>query len=130
MKKIIVGLFLVFAIAGVFYLVQTGVITWQPLTMIVAALAAPFKFIMGLFGSEEKIRAKFQAERDAEHEWQQNLEKRITEREESEAKVLKEIEEIDVKLKKLEDEQSQIESKIADASPEDIQKKTRERFGN
>jgi len=110
--------------------VQSGVITWQPLTMLIAAVAAPFKFIMSLFGSEEKIRAKFQAERDVEHEWQQDLEKRIKEREEREVKVLKEIEEIDAKLKKLEDEQSQIESKIADASPEDIQKKTRERFGN
>jgi len=30
MKKLIVGLFLVVAIAGVVYLVQTGVITWQP----------------------------------------------------------------------------------------------------
>ncbi|MCH7756312.1 hypothetical protein IH970_14480, partial [candidate division KSB1 bacterium] len=66
MKKLIVGLFLVIAIAGVVYLVQAGIITWQPLTMIIAAVAAPFKFIMSLFGSEEKIRAKFAAERAEE----------------------------------------------------------------
>ena len=130
MKKIMIGFFLLVAIAGIVVLNKMGIISWQKLTIIFSAIAAPFKFIMGLFGSEKKIREKFEEERRVEHEWQQNLEKRLKEREEREAKVLKEIKEIDVKLKKLEDDQSQIESTIADMSPEEIQKEARRRFGD
>ena len=99
MKKLMVGLFLVIAIAGVVYLVQAGIITWQPLTMIIAAVAAPFKFIMSLFGSEEKIRAKFAGERTEERAHQTDFDTRIKQREVRVGALRKEVENIDEELK-------------------------------
>lgn len=101
MKKLMVGLFLVIAIVGVIYLVQAGIITWQPLTMIIAAVAAPFKFIMSLFGSEEKIRAKFAGERAEERAHQADFDTRIKEREERVAAIRKNVEDIDAELQAL-----------------------------
>lgn len=101
MKKILVGLFLIVALAGVVYLVQAGIITWQPLTMIIAAVAAPFKFIMGLFGSEEKIRAKYASQREEEHAHQREFDDRIRRREERVAALRKEVEDIDAELQAL-----------------------------
>ena len=123
MKKLIVGLFLVIAIAGVVYLVQAGIITWQPLTMIIAAVAAPFKFIMSLFGSEKKIRAKFEEERRVEHEWQRQLGERVKEREEQVVKLRKEIEELDAKKTELKKEKESIQTQVESMSTEEkIQK--------
>ncbi len=101
MKKLIVGLFLVVAIAGVVYLVQTGVITWQPLTMLIAAVAAPFKFIMSLFGSEEKIRKKYAEEREAELAHRREFENGIKERDGRIQDLLKRVEERDTEIKSL-----------------------------
>ena len=101
MKKLMVGLFLVIAIVGVIYLVQAGIITWQPLTMIIAAVAAPFKFIMSLFGSEEKIRAKFAGERAEERAHQADFDTRIKQREERVGALRKEVEDIDAELQRL-----------------------------
>ncbi len=129
MKKILVGLFLVVAIGGIFYLVQAGIITWQPLTMIVAALMAPFKFIMGLFGSEEKIRAKFQAERDAEHEWQQQLGERVKEREEKVVNLRKEIEELDAQKVALKKDMESVRTQVENMSTEEKIKKGKDLLG-
>ncbi len=101
MKKLMVGLFLVIAIAGVTYLVQAGIITWQPLTMIIAAVAAPFKFIMSLFGSEEKIRKKYAEESEAELAHRREFENRIKERDGRIQNLLTRIEERDTEIKTL-----------------------------
>ena len=130
MKKLIVGLFLVVAIAGVVYLVQTGVITWQPLTMIVAALAAPFKFIMGLFGSEEKIRAKFAAERAEEQAHQRGFDEKIQQREERAAALRQEVDELDKKLAALKAERGSVSAEVKEMSTEEKQKKGKELLGD
>ncbi|TDJ03754.1 MAG: hypothetical protein E2O76_00590 [Caldithrix sp.] len=98
MKKLMVGLCLVITIVGVIYLVQAGIITWQPLTMIIAAVAAPFKFIMSFFGNEEKIRAKFADERAEERAQQTDFDTRIKQREERVGALRKEVEDIDAEL--------------------------------
>ena len=130
MKKIIVGLFLIIAIAGVFYLVQTGVITWQPLTMIVAALAAPFKFIMSLFGSEEKIRAKFEGERKEERAHQREFDEKIQQREERAAALRKEVDELDNKLAALKAERETVSAEVKKMSTEEKQKKGQDLLGD
>ncbi len=130
MKKLIVGLFLVVAIAGVVYLVQTGVITWQPLTMLIAAVAAPFKFIMSLFGSEEKIRAKFAAERAEEHTHQREFDEKIQQREERAAALRKEVDELDNKLAELKAERETVSAEVENMSTEEKQKKGKDLLGD
>ena len=130
MKKLIVGFFLIVAIAGVFYLVKTGVITWQPLTMIVAALAAPFKFIMSLFGSEEKIRAEFAAERAEEHAHQREFDEKIQQREERAAALRQEVDELDKKLTALKAERGSVSAEVKEMSTEEKQKKGKELLGD
>ncbi len=130
MKKLIVGFFLIVAIAGVFYLVKTGVITWQPLTMIVAALAAPFKFIMSLFGSEEKIRAKFEKERKEERAHQREFDEKIQQREERAAALRQEVDELDKKLAALKAERESVSAEVKEMSTEEKQKKGKDLLGD
>ena len=130
MKKILVGLFLVIGIAGVVYLVQTGVINWQPLTMIVAAIAAPFKFIMSLFGSEEKIRAKFAGERAEEQTHQAEFDKKIEQREQRAATLRKEVDELDKKLAALKAERETASADVQSMSTEEKQKKGKDLLGD
>lgn len=112
MSKWVFGLILIAAFVGLAVLVQKGIIHWQPLTMLFAAIAAPFKFVMGLFGSEQKIREKFAAEREQEHAFQADLENRIKQREERVTQLHKEIESLDANLRTLKSEREQIESNI------------------
>jgi len=130
MKKLIVGLFLVVAIAWVVYLVQAGIITWQPLTMIIAAVAAPFKFIMSLFGSEEKIRAKFASERAEEHTHQREFDEKIQQREERAAALRKEVDELDNKLAALKAERETVSAEVKNMSTEEKQKKGKDLLGD
>ncbi len=130
MKKLIVGLFLIVAIAGVFYLVKTWVITWQPLTMLIAAVAAPFKFIMSLFGSEEKIRDKFAAERAEEHAHQREFDEKIQQREERAAALRQEVDELDKKLAALKAERGSVSAEVKEMSTEEKQKKGKELLGD
>ena len=130
MKKLIVGFFLIVAIAGVFYLVKTGVITWQPLTMIVAALAAPFKFIMSLFGSEKDIRDRFAKERAEEQAHQREFDEKIQQREERAAALRQEVDELDKKLAALKAERGSVSAEVKEMSTEEKQKKGKELLGD
>ncbi len=130
MKKLIVGLFLVIAIAGVVYLVQAGIITWQPLTMIIAAVAAPFKFIISLFGKEENIRAKFQSERAEERAHQTDFDEKIQQREERAAALRKEVDELDEKLAALKAERETVSAEVKNMSTEEKQKQGKDLLGD
>lgn len=130
MKKSIVGLFLVVAIAGVVYLVQAGIITWQPLTMIIAAVAAPFKFIISLFGSEENIRAKFASERTEERAHQADFDEKIQQREERAAALRKEVDELDEKLAALKAERETVSAGVKNMSTEEKQKEGKDFLGD
>ncbi len=129
MKKIMIGFFLLVAIAGIVVLNKMGIISWQKLTIIFSAIAAPFKFIMGLFGSEKKIREEMQAERDAEHKWQKQLDERISQQEEKAAKLRKEIEELDTKKTELKKEKESIQSQVQSMSTEEKIQKGKDLIG-
>lgn len=129
MKKIMIGFFLLVAIAGIVVLNKMGIISWQKLTIIFSAIAAPFKFIMGLFGSEKKIREEMQAERDAEHKWQKQLDERISQQEEKAAKLRKEIEELDTKKTELKKEKASIQSQVQSMSTEEKIQKGKDLIG-
>ncbi|MFQ5636656.1 MAG: hypothetical protein ACE5IR_01515 [bacterium] len=112
MKKLIIGLVLIAVVGGLIYLVNAGIITWQPLTILVAALAAPFKFVMSLFGSEEKIHKKHEERRRKEHEFQEQLESRIQEREENIANLVSEIESLHTQVNELKTENQNMSNQI------------------
>lgn len=121
MKKIFIILILVAAFIGLAVLVKFGIIRWQPLTMLLAAIAAPIKFIMGMFGSEEKIHQRHQAQREAEHAYQAELQSRISQREERIAALSQEVDALDSKLAQLKQEKETLSSQIATMSKEEKQ---------
>ena len=123
MKKLIFWLVLLAAVGGLVYLVQAGIIKWQPLTILVAALAAPLKFIAGLFGdSEEEIRKRHAAAREEEARFQEELESRIAARERRITALRKEIEAIDVQLESLAKRREQVAAEIEKMSVEEKQR--------
>lgn len=121
MKKIFVILILVAGFIGLAVLVKFGIIRWQPLTMLLAAIAAPIKFIMNMFGSEEKIRERHRAQREAEHAYQAELQSRIGQREERIAALAKEVDALDAKLVRLKQEKESLSSQIETMSKEEKQ---------
>ena len=81
MKRWVVFVVMVIALSGLVFLVSAGYITWQPLTIIAAALAAPFRFIIGWFtSSEEDIRERHRKIREMEKEFRDDLKGKVEER--------------------------------------------------
>lgn len=131
MKKLIFWIVLIAAVGGLVYLVKAGVINWQPLTILAAALAAPLKFIAGMFGeSEEDIRKRHAAAREEEARFQEDLESRIAARERRVTALRKEIEAIDVELESLAKRREQVAAEIEKMSVEEKQKLGRQLLGD
>lgn len=118
MKKLVVGLVLTVAAVGLVYLVNAGIIRWQPLTILAAAIAAPFKFLMGLLGSEGKIRKAHREKRRRELEFQEELESRIGQREERVATLYNEIEALNARLTELQTQKETLAAEIEKLSAE------------
>lgn len=129
MKKLIIGVILLVVFIGIGILVQQGIIKWQPLTILFAAIIGPFKFIMDLFGSEEKIRQKHEAKRAEEHQFQTELETRIAQREDRVASLQKEIETLNATIANLKQEQDSIASKVSEMSTGEKQKLGKDLLG-
>jgi len=130
MKKWIIIFLLVLGLVAIVFLVEKDIIRWQPLTIIVAAIAAPFKFILGLFtNQEEEIRKKHRIIRETEFTFQENLEKRIRQREKKVDLLKDEIEILDSELKILEKKRKLINSRGKGKSTEERQKEGQDLFG-
>jgi septal ring factor EnvC (AmiA/AmiB activator) len=118
-------------IIGLIALVYFNVINWQPLTMIVAALTAPFKFVSGLFKNrEEEIRERHQLLREQESAYQQTLESNISEREQKIATLNKEVEILDSKLDMLRKKRELVDTEVEKMSLGKLQKEGRRLFGS
>ncbi len=103
MKKVLYLSLLILLMALAFYLDESGLITWQPLAMIVAALAAPFRLVWNMINnSEEKIRKKHQQLRQRERAYQDDLESKIGMREKKIVKLDKQLERLEEQLEELE----------------------------
>ncbi len=131
MKKPIFVILLFLALIAIVYLVQSGIIAWQPLTIVAAAIAAPFKFIMGLFGNkEEEIRKKHAQLREQETSYQESLDTAIKGREREIGKLNKEVEILDSKIELLKKKRDLIDTDVENMSLEEIQKEWQKRFGS
>lgn len=130
MRKWVVVTILVVVAAGLVYVVESGLINWQPLTIIVAALMAPFRFIMGLFGSEKAIRERHAKKRDEEHAFQQAVEQRIQQREERVADLYKEIDYLEARMQTLRTEKEKISEEMKTMSVEKKRKLGQDLLGS
>ncbi len=117
MKKILIWLLLLAAVVALVYLVDKGIIAWQPLTVAVAALLAPLKFISGLFGSDEdEIREKHRRTREREGEFQAAVEAEVQRREQRVQKLQTEVAGVDDELERLADRREALPEEIGSES--------------
>ncbi len=119
MKKLLYFTVLLLLMALAFYLDESGLITWQPLAMIVAALAAPFRLIWNLINdSEEKIRKKHEQYRQRERQYQEMLENKIGRREKRITELDQQLDDLQRQMEKLERKRSEVQ-KIVERMNED-----------
>lgn len=131
MKKFLAGAAVILAIALVVYLHHIGVIRWQFLTVLFAAFAAPFKWIVGLFtGSEAKIRERHAEVREQEATFQAELERRVLEREQRIAELNREIQMLNERLVTIENERRVVYEAVSKLPVEEQQKLGEELFGS
>jgi septal ring factor EnvC (AmiA/AmiB activator) len=121
MKKWIFGILIILVIAGIVALDKSGIISWKPLSMLIAAIAAPFRLVVSIFSDKEaEIREKHAKIRQVEGEYQTGLQSKIRERQgkiealESEFKIL------DTKLADLRHKRAQIDAEVDAMSAEEL----------
>lgn len=131
MKKWLIALLIVLAIGAIIYLDQNNIIGWQPLSMIIAAIAGPFKLLLGFFGDKEaEIREKHAAIRQREAEYQSQLEGKISSSQKRIELISQEIEVIDQQLELLKKKRAQIDAEVERMSPEEKKAAFRKYFGS
>lgn len=130
MKKILIWLVLLSAVVLLVYLVDRGVIRWQPLTVAVAALLAPLKFIAGIFGSDEdKIREKHRRRREEEAEFQIEVEAEVERRTRRVQDLQTEVGRTDAELERLARERAALADDIAGQSADQLAERFRNAVG-
>jgi len=130
MKRWLTILIIIVVIAGLFYLVQTKVLNWQPLTILFAILAAPFKLIIGLFkNEEEEIRKEHEETRNQEADRQTAIDNTVKENAQiiHESKVI--IDGIDEEIKELKKEQEKVRESIENMNREQLREEGRNALG-
>lgn len=131
MKRWVVFVVMVIALSGLVFLVSAGYITWQPLTIIAAALAAPFRFIIGWFtSSEEDIRERHRKIREMEKEFRDDLQDKVEDREKNIETINKEIELLDKEMELLKKKRELVELEVGNLSDEELLAEWKKRFGN
>jgi septal ring factor EnvC (AmiA/AmiB activator) len=121
MKKWIIGILILIIIIAVVALDQSGIISWQPLSMLIAAVAAPFRLIFSIFSDKEsEIRDKHAKIRQVEAEYQTGLESRIQQRQQRIETLEKEYESLDTRLAALKEKRTQIDAEVDAMSDEEL----------
>ncbi len=130
MKKILIWLLIFAAVVMLVYLVNAGKIRWQPLTVAVAALMAPLKFISGLFGDDEdKIRERHRRVRERETQYQVDVEAEVQRRTRRVEALQTEVNRVDAEVDQLRQERSELEEDIAGQSAGQLADRFRNAMG-
>jgi uncharacterized protein YlxW (UPF0749 family) len=130
MKKWLLILLVGLAIIAVVYLDTKGIIRWQPLSILVAALAAPFRFLWGLFGNAEaRIRKQHAEVREREAAYQEDLETRIQTREQRINELNREVEMLDAKLELLKTKRALVDAEVESMSLQQLRSAGQKYFG-
>ena len=130
MKKIMLAVLVVGVIAGLVFLSKAGLIPgWQALTMIFAAVAAPFKLLMNIFGNTEAdIRKTHEKIRQRESGYQEELESKIQERQSRIDKLNQDINTLDSKIESLRLRRENIDLQVEQMGLEELQSEGRRLF--
>ena len=127
MKKLIFWIIVIAGIAILFYFIKD----WQPVSMVIAALAAPFKFLYKLFGDkEEEIRKKHAEIRQRELEYQGELESNVQKREQKIGDLEDQLAQLDKKLVSLDEQRQKIDRKVESMSLDELQEAGQNFFGD
>ena len=119
MKKLLVWIVILGALVGLVVLVEKGVIRWQPLTMLAAVLAAPFRLLLGYFNDREQdISESHRLLRAEEAGIQRQMESEVTQRNENIAGLRSEIETLDTRLEELRRQRAAVSGEIEKMSAE------------
>ncbi len=130
MKKFILAFAVVVVIGALVYLSRAGLIPgWQTLSIVFAAVAAPFKLLMSLFGDKEaEIRAAHAKLREQEGDYQANLDSRIQSRQLSVDKLNQDIQAIDGRIDELRQRRENIDQQVEQMGLEELQSEGRRLF--
>ena len=121
MGKWVIGILLVLAFAAIVALNQLDILSWQPLSMLVAALAAPFRLVLGAFTSkEDEIRKKHEKIRNAEADFQTDLASRIRERQQRIEALDEELEQVNDSISALKNKRARIDTEVDAMSSEEL----------
>ncbi len=131
MKKFIYAILVVVALGALVFLSSQGVIPgWQVLTMLGAAIAAPFKLLMNLFGDKEaEIRAKHEKIRQQEAAFQESLDKEIEERKQKIERLNLEVASLDSKIDALKKKREMVDEEVENMNVAQLQVEGRRLFG-
>ncbi|MFQ5652147.1 MAG: hypothetical protein ACE5IY_19635 [bacterium] len=131
MKKLTAILLALVAIAAVIYLSKIGVLPgWQFITMIAAAVAAPFKLLLNVLGDKEaQIRKKHEQIRQQESEYQSLLDQSIEQRKQNILRLNMEIDKLDSKIDALKKKSELIDEEVEQMGLEQLQSEGRRLFG-
>ncbi len=131
MKKWAFVLFVIAGIIGLIILVEMKIINWQPLTIIIAALAAPVKYVLGLFeDKEEAIKKRHETLREMESVYEEDLQKKILEQEDKTTRISREMQILEEQLEILRRKRELIDSEVEGMTLEELRKKGKETLGS
>ncbi len=123
MKKVLYISVLILLMVLAFYLDESGLITWQPLAMIVAALAAPFRLVWNMINnSEEKIREKHERIRQREKQYQDTLESKIGRRERRIEELDRQLNDLERQVERLEQKRSEVERVVERMNEDELKR--------
>jgi len=122
MKKLFLWLGGLLLIALFVYLNESGLVTWQPLTIILAAIAAPFKFVLGLFTENtDHIQKRHEVLRQKETHYQEELSKDIVQRKQKIANLDEQLVRLESELQLLDMKRTEIDKQVNSLDAEGIQ---------
>lgn len=137
MKKwfwiVIIGLFLIFLIVG--YLYDQGMLNvkWQWLTLIIAAIAGPFKIFKNMFsGGDDKVDSILKRNETTKLEEVAHREKydtMIAEKKSEIEALQKDIDLLDTKVQLLEEKKKNIDKEVDEMDSDEVQDELIKRFG-
>ncbi|RMH64133.1 MAG: hypothetical protein D6677_05485 [Calditrichaeota bacterium] len=123
MKKYLLLFVIVLILGLVIYLDVNGLVTWQPLAMALAAIAAPFRFIWNaLTSTPAEIRARHASLRQKEKLYQDKLENAIGRREARIQQLDASLERLQKELDRLERQRAEIETEVNRMNAEEIKR--------
>jgi hypothetical protein len=131
MKKWLLALGIIILLVGAYLLNSSGIIRWQPLTMIIAAIAGPVKLFTSILGlNADKIRKEHEETRGQEHEYQAGIEGRVQTSTENIGRINQQIEVIDQEIDALRRKRELVERQVAEMSTREKQQAGQQYFGN